>query len=86
MNSKVYLISEEGHTLAESFMKLPASRAHPESSPDRLNYLKVHPEFCLDEDEEIVFDPVEDSQLRPSSYAARIVNLVRTESEVCLIH
>ncbi|KNZ53877.1 hypothetical protein VP01_3110g2, partial [Puccinia sorghi] len=81
VNSKVYLISEEGHTLAESFMKLPASRAHPESSPDRLNYLKVHPEFCLDEDEEIVFDPVEDSQLRPSSYAARIVNLVRTESE-----
>jgi hypothetical protein len=84
VNSKVYLQSEDGHTLAESFIKISASRAQPERSPDRLNYAKVHAEFCLDEDEEIVFDPVEDSELRPSSYAARIVNLVSLETEVCM--
>ncbi|PLW07268.1 hypothetical protein PCANC_26488 [Puccinia coronata f. sp. avenae] len=86
VNSKVYLQSEDGHTLAESFIKISASRAQPERSPDRLNYAKVHAEFCLDEDEEIVFDPVEDSELRPSSYAARIVNLVSLETENVPLH
>ncbi|OAV88923.1 hypothetical protein PTTG_28877 [Puccinia triticina 1-1 BBBD Race 1] len=81
VNSKVYLISEGGHTLAESFMKLSSSRAQPASNPDRLNYMKVHPEFSLDEDEQIEFDPAEDSELRPSSYMARIVELVKVEAE-----
>ncbi|KAI9611215.1 hypothetical protein KEM48_004598 [Puccinia striiformis f. sp. tritici PST-130] len=53
VNAKVYLLAEDGHTLAESFMKLSSSRAQPESNPDRLNYSKVHSEFCLDEDEEL---------------------------------
>ncbi|KAA1089527.1 protein with putative role during mitosis [Puccinia graminis f. sp. tritici] len=81
VNSKVYLISEDGHTLAESFIKISTSRAQPESNPDRLNYMKVHPKFSLDEDEQIEFDPVEDSELRPSSYMARIVDLVKVETE-----
>ncbi|KNE90430.1 hypothetical protein PSTG_16134 [Puccinia striiformis f. sp. tritici PST-78] len=81
VNAKVYLLAEDGHTLAESFMKLSSSRAQPESNPDRLNYSKVHSEFCLDEDEEIEFDPVEDSETRPSSYMARIVDFVKVELE-----
>lgn len=82
MNSKVYLLSQDGHPLAECFLKVSPSRFRvTQGESDRMTYMKVPSEFRLDEDEEVEFDPLEDSEVRSCSYIARIVDLIKVEIE-----
>ncbi|MBW0536827.1 hypothetical protein O181_076542 [Austropuccinia psidii MF-1] len=96
MNSKIFLISQDGKILAEDFLKISSDRLSFFNKDDQTfdqedearngergqtAYLKIPNQFRLDEDEEINLNQIEDSETTSSSFMVRIIDLLSIDEE-----